>query len=246
MIIIKMFNRILEYIILDKILLKAALTLYRPPYYAVHTWYRQNYFNARHTQTYCKRKPKSYLLCTHCFPGWGVSRNQDRLVVVDTQNSFTLERIQNKWIFLKRKYIYVIMPSLTHWGHLIDAKNLTYQSLSFGPCYSFKVARKVTIVLMQELHWLFLACAFVSWVLESLEGILESNNSAKTKFLHFAVKDSPLVITNTWLQLLLLLRVDQPVIRFKWQITFRNKVEIKISLNDYMINTSYPYIFPTY
>lgn len=52
----------------------------------------------------CNMKPISHFvsdsLCTHGFPGWGVSGDEDRLVVVDAQNGLTLKWVKNEWVLL--------------------------------------------------------------------------------------------------------------------------------------------------
>ncbi len=80
--------------------------------------------------------------------------------------------------------------------------------------------------LVKVLTWILLRCCGMTlkrrFMLENPRMWLNYNNSAKMsgpKFLHSAVTDSLQVIANTWWQLLLL-RVVQPVIRFRGQTLF--------------------------
>ncbi len=80
--------------------------------------------------------------------------------------------------------------------------------------------------LVKVLTWILLRCCGMTlkrrFMLENPPMWLNYNNSAKMsgpKFLHSAVTDSLQVIANAWLQLLLL-RVAQPVIRFRGQALF--------------------------
>ncbi len=80
--------------------------------------------------------------------------------------------------------------------------------------------------LVKVLTWILLRCCGMTlkrrFMLENPPMWLNYNNSAKMsgpKFLHSAVTDSLQVIANTWWQLLLL-RVAQPVIRFRGQALF--------------------------
>ncbi len=80
--------------------------------------------------------------------------------------------------------------------------------------------------LVKVLTWILLRCCGMTlkrwFMLENPPMWLNYNNSAKMsgpKFLHSAVTDSLQVIANAWLQLLLL-RVAQPVIRFRRQAFF--------------------------
>ncbi len=78
--------------------------------------------------------------------------------------------------------------------------------------------------LVKVLTWILLRCCGMTlkrrFMLENPPMWLNYNNSAKMsgpKFLHSAVTDSLQVIANAWWQLLLL-RVAQPVIRFRGQV----------------------------
>ncbi len=80
--------------------------------------------------------------------------------------------------------------------------------------------------LVKVLTWILLRCCGMTlkrqFMLENPPMWLNYNNSAKMsgpKYLHSAVTDSLQVITNAWLQLLLL-RVAQPVIKFRGQALF--------------------------
>ncbi len=80
--------------------------------------------------------------------------------------------------------------------------------------------------LVKVLTWILLRCCGMTlkrrFMLENPPMWLNYNNTAKMsgpKFLHSAVTDSLQVIANAWLQLLLL-RVAQPVIRFRGQALF--------------------------
>ncbi len=80
--------------------------------------------------------------------------------------------------------------------------------------------------LVKVLTWILLRCCGMTlkrrFMLENPPMWLNYNNSAKMsgpKFLHSAVTDSLQVIANAWWQLLLL-RVAQPVIRFRGQTLF--------------------------
>ncbi len=80
--------------------------------------------------------------------------------------------------------------------------------------------------LVKVLTWILLRCCGMTlkrqFMLENPPMWLNYNNSAKMsgpKFLHSTVTDSLQVIANAWLQLLLL-RVAQPIIRFRGQALF--------------------------
>ncbi len=80
--------------------------------------------------------------------------------------------------------------------------------------------------LVKVLAWILLRCCGMTFkrrfMLENPPMWLNYNNSAKMsgpKFLHSTVTDSLQVIANAWWQLLLL-RVAQPVIRFRGQALF--------------------------
>ncbi len=114
------------------------------------------------------------------------------------------------------------------WSELVFCSRTMIQNTPANPPLNGwrKTKWRLWSGLVKVLTWILLRCCGMTlkrrFMLKNPPMWLNYNNSAKMsgpKFLHSTVTDSLQVIANAWLQLLLL-RVAQPVIRFRGQALF--------------------------
>ncbi len=117
------------------------------------------------------------------------------------------------------------------WSELVFCSRTMIQNTPANPPLNGwrKTKWRLWSGLVKVLTWILLRCCGMTlkrrFMLKNPPMWLNYNNSAKMsgpKFLHSAVTDSLQVIANTWWQLLLL-RVAQPVIRFRGQALFPHR-----------------------
>ncbi len=131
------------------------------------------------------------------------------------------------WILLSTKKSWRTMSGhlvvTSSWSELGFCSRTMIQNTPANPPLNGwrKTKRRLWSGLVKVLTWILLRCCGMTlkrrFMLENPPMWLNYNNSAKIsgpKFLHSAVTDSLQVIANAWWQLLLL-RVAQPVIRFR-------------------------------